>query len=303
MKATDTKTVPASRPGRAPAVLAVVLCTTIWGTTYVATKVVLPEIPPFTLAFFRFVIATAIMAPFAWKYWRTGHGRALPWKRLVLMGLTGVALYFMFQNLGLVYTTASAAALIQGAIPAITILLAGVFLKERLGLWRVSGVSLSVAGVVLIVLASEQSGGAPAPLLGNLLMLGSSLAWGVYTITGKVVHESFPSLLTTAISTAVGTLFLLPPFLGEIFLQGFGPVSPAVWLNVFYLGAVASGLTFILWNYGLQALDAGETGNYINLVPVVAVASAVLLLGEPVRTPQVLGGLLVLAGVYLTGRR
>jgi drug/metabolite transporter (DMT)-like permease len=102
---------------------------------------------------------------------------------------------------------------------------------------------------------------------------------------------------------AFGTLFLLPAAGAEMALSGFGPVSPGGWLSVLFLGVAGSGGSFFCWNAALRRMDASEASIYINLVPVITVASAALMLGETIGPAQMMGGALVILGVYLASKQ
>jgi len=149
------------------AILAMVAVMLIFGFTFIATKVALREVRPFTLALLRFCIASALLLSllgFARRAIELQKG--LPWGRLGLMGLMGVTIFFLLQNLGLVYTTASEASLILGSIPILTVGLSALFLKERLSLSRAIGALVSGVGVALVVLGGG-GGVGRGSLLGN----------------------------------------------------------------------------------------------------------------------------------------
>lgn len=274
----------------------------IWGLTFAPSKVALAEMGPFTLASLRFLLALAVVGAVALPQVRQVSFRRLPWSTLALLGLTGIALFFGFQNLSLARTSATDAGLIAGAVPAITAALSAIVLRERVSPIRVAGIATSILGVAAVVLASGASG-EPGSLAGNLLMLGAALSWGVYTLVNKSVGGKLPEVLLLAITMAFGSLFLLPLTVAEIASGGFGPVSTAGWFSVVFLGLAGSGASFFCWNAALRRMDASEAAIYINLVPVITVVSAALMLGERIVSAQLLGGALVVLGVYLAGKQ
>lgn len=284
------------------AIRSLLLVMLIWGSAFVVTKAVETEVPPLLLALLRFVLASAILIPLT--HVRGGLSllpRPLPFGILAAMGLTGVSLYFATSNLALIYATASDAALIQGSIPAVTAILAVLFLGERFDRGRGMGIGTSLVGVALVVLAGHPAGDAPNRLLGDLLMLGSVLAWSLYTVLGKRLEDASQTAVT-AYSTLLGTLFLLPVGLVDLAIHPPPTVSLAGWLALIYLGTISSALSYLLWNHALPALDASQQANFLNLVPVVGVASAVLFLGEVLAPVQVVGGIFVLVGVWMAAR-
>ena len=279
--------------------IALILTAIIWGSALVVTKSLLQEIGPFTAAVLRFFIAWVILAPFAF---RQGYRLSLAVRpTFLLFGLTGIALYIAMTNVGLVYTAASSAALVQAAIPAVTTLLSVLLLKERVSRRQLLGIGLSIAGLLLVTgLNMNQTGS--APLVGNLFIFGGVLAWAVYTVQGKKLVSTFPWLVITTASISAGMLFLLPFAIGELWLQGMPHLRADGLFELLYLGAASSALGYALWNYGLRFLDASEAAPYINLIPVVGLLLSVILLHEPLSLIQAVGGALTLFGVWLSNR-
>ena len=273
----------------------------IWGLTFVPSKVALSEMGPFTLAVLRFGVALVILLPLVtpWRLRPLDLAR-LPWRTLMALGLTGVAIYFGFQNLGLARTSATEAGLISGSVPAVTAALSAIMLRERLRVSRIAGIGGSMAGVAVMLVGSSPNGG--GSLSGDLLMLVSAAAWAVYTLLNKKTTGTVPDGLMLVSTIAFGALFLAPAALFEVATAGFGPVSSTGWLSVIFLGAGGSAAAFFCWNAALSRLDASEASTYINLVPLVSVISAALVLGERPTLSQLLGGALVIAGVYMAGR-
>lgn len=262
------------------------------------TKVLLEEADPFAVTAARFLIGFAVLAPFAY---RQGFRMGLAVKpTFVLFGLTGVVLYFGLQNLGLVFTSAGNAALIQAGVPAAAAVLAYFFLRERISARRLSGIALSVAGVILVS-GADPSGGGLRTLLGNALIVGSVVSYGAYAVQGKALRSirEYPAAVTTAASFAAGLMILVPLAAGEALFVGTPELSARGWAALLYLGVVASALTLFLWNYALRYVEASAAAVYINLIPVVGLLFA-LALGEKASLLQVLGGIVAVSGVLLS---
>jgi len=279
--------------------IALILTAIIWGSALVVTKSLLQEIGPFTAAVLRFFIAWVILAPFAF---RQGYRLSLAVRpTFLLFGLTGIALYIAMTNVGLVYTAASSAALVQAAIPGVTTLFSVLLLKERVSRLQLLGIGLSIAGLLLVTGINMHQTGS-APLVGNLFIFGGVLAWAVYTVQGKKLVSTFPWLVITTASISAGMLFLLPFAIGELWLQGMPHLRADGLFELLYLGAASSALGYALWNYGLRFLDASEAAPYINLIPVVGLLLSVILLHEPLSLIQAVGGALTLFGLWLSNR-
>jgi drug/metabolite transporter (DMT)-like permease len=288
------------RSGRASAIALLLLTVSIWGSTFVVTKAVIGEMPPFLLALTRMVIASAFLLAISGPSLGLPLlPRPIPWARLALMGLTGVTIFYLGFNLALANTSASASALLQGAVPVFTALLAIPFLGERVGPRRWVGIVASLVGVAVVVLLGSGGGDAPHPLLGDLFMLMAVLAWCVYTIVGKRL-EHVSALAVTTYSSVFGTIFLVPFGAYDLIVRPPTAINLAGWLGVVYLAIAAGALTSLLWNRALHVLDAGQVANFINLVPVLGVAAAAIFLGEPILPAQLAGGALVLFGVWLS---
>jgi drug/metabolite transporter (DMT)-like permease len=253
------------------------------------------------LAFLRFALASLVLYPFFHREReRQENPEPIPWSCLSLLGLTGAFLYFALQNYGLFYTSVSAGSLIQGAIPAVIALFSVVFLGERIDAFRGIGIFLAIAGVAAIVVLGGEVDvtGGSRPILGNLMMFGSCLAWGAYTMLNKRLNLTISPVTATLATFLYGMLFMLPLVIYE--LWGFSlALDWTTVLNLLYLGMVAMPLPIFLWNYALLYYDASEAGLYINLIPVFSVISAMLFLAERVNAGQVLAGLVVILGVLV----
>jgi drug/metabolite transporter (DMT)-like permease len=289
-------------------VLMLLLTMIVWGSTFVVTKGINEQVPPFTLAFARVAIGALILMPFLLLRPAAAAGEpqaparsALPWVTISLMGLIGVALYYAVFNWSLMLTSASQGALVQSCIPAMTALVAVVWLRERASVMRWLGIGLTMVGVV-IVFSGSGGDGAAGSVLGNLLMFVTTILWGIYTSLAKRVADVDPRVVTAGIAV-VGALLLLPMAIVEIAAEGIPQVGAMGWLGIVYLGTTASGLAYLLYNAALKHMDASHVGVYTNLIPIVGVLSGVIVLGEPLSLRAVIGGCIVLAGVWLTGLR
>ncbi len=281
--------------GRRLAVFALLLAMALWGSVFVATKEVMGEAGPFTVAAARFAIGFAVLLPLAR---REGFRARLVFSpTYLLFGFTGVFLAYGLQNLALVLTSAGSAALVMAMQPAAIVLMGMLILRERLPTGRLLGIGLAIAGV-LLVSGVTFAGGGPDALLGNALMAGSILAYGAYATQGRVLGANQPAVLITAAGFATGLMFLLPFVAGEFYLYGVPKLGVGSWLVLLYLGVSTTAATFLLWNYALRHLEAGAAGLYFSLIPVTGLAFAVLL-GGSVGLLEIVGGSLAISGVLV----
>lgn len=276
----------------------------IWGSTFVVTKGVNDQVGPFALAFVRVAIGAAVLLACAFVRQARGGSHspwsALPWGTMITMGLVGVVLYYAVFNYSLVYTSASQGALVQSCIPAMTALVAVVWLREQASVMRWTGIALSMVGVLIVFSgAAAQTG--DASLLGNVLMFVSAVLWGIYTSMAKRV-ANFDPLQVTAGIIGASVVLLLPLAAFEVVADGMPSVNLKGWLGMAYLGAGASGIGYMLYSAALKHIDASEAGVYTNLIPIVGVVTGVML-GDPLSLRAILGGMVVLVGVWLTSRQ
>ena len=272
----------------------------IWGSSFAVTKNSVKAVPPIFFALLRMTVASVLLLTVA--QFRGGTSkipRPVPWIIIGLMGLTGTCLYYICFNISLLYTTASVGALIQSFIPIVTALLALVFLKERLSVKSMLGIAISITGVLLIIFMAGPNEKAKNPFPGNMLMLASVFIWAIYTILAKRIAHIDP-IVVTAYSIAIGTLLLIPATFFELAGKPFPKIAAQTWFGAIYLGAISSAIGLLLYNRSLKHLSASETSSFLNLMPVIAVITAVIFLGETLTLWQVGGGVLVLTGVFIS---
>lgn len=283
-----------ANPGPAALILAMI----IWGGTMVVTKSLLTGMGPATLLAVRFGVAFLCLVPFAY---RAGFRlRDVVRREFLLFGVTGIVLHNGLETVGLRYTSAGSAAMVIGAIPAVTLVLSRLFLREALSFYRVAGVVLSVAGVALV--SKPPAGDGALQLAGNLLVFGGVLAWGIYTIQGKKMSLRVPAIVGTTAGTGASLLFLVPGAVVESWDTGVPAMGMSDVTALLYLGLGASAAAYALWNFALDHVDASVAAPYVNLVPIIGLVLAVML-GESMTPLDAAGGAVVAAGVWLSTSR
>ena len=289
--------------GRTAGILAGLAAAAIWGGMYVVTKYVLAFVPPLTLVLMREVIGAAtLFAIVAVTRIRLVERR--DFKLVGLLGFVGLFLSIVSQYVGTDLSNAANGALITSATPAFLVLFARPILGERLTSWRIAGLVLATAGVLLTVLA----GGPPDPTagrnppLGNVLLLVAALTWALYSALGRLAADRYPVVVTTAYATGIGALFtaLCVPF--ELSTTPIASPPPLAWLGVLYLGVVSTAGAFYLWNKSIALLGAGLPALLFFAQPVVGGLLGALLLGERLDVPFFVGGGLIALGVLVTAR-
>lgn len=276
----------------------------IWATTFVVSATALATTSPAVLTVLRFALGAAVLVLLAVRRGRLGRVLRVP--VTVVLGLTGVAAYYGLQNLGLLYTSAGTAALLQAVLLVATAALAAIVLREQVAVGTLVGLVLATAGVVLVASAGARVD------RGAVLVVAGVLAYAVYTVLLRRLGggASFQAAGTNTVSTAdpvvlaAGTavwgLVLLVPWQAWELAAGRSqlPVGTAAISATLYLGVVASGGTLLLWTYGAGRTPASVSGVLTAAIPALGYALAVLT-GEQPTWSKTVGGILAVAGVVL----
>lgn len=295
-----TALAPEARRGRSLGYLALVGATLSWAGNYLLGVIAVAETDPVSLTWLRWVIAVVPLFLIAQAIERPRWREVLrSWPRLALLGAIGVAGYNLLLYAALETETPFQLSLINAFNPALIAIAAVVFLGARLG-WRgIGGIVLALAGVLWIVTA-----GRPLtivehpPRIGSLIMVGAIVAWTAYTIIGRT-GPRLPPISAVAVQGAFVVVGLTP----VVLLQGLRlPETAAGAWSLAYIAVFPSIASYVLWNVALQRVPPAQAGVSLNLITVFT-AIATVLLGMAITAPQIVGGVLVLAGVVLAQER
>jgi len=290
--------------GRTAALLKVTVAVVAWGASFIATKVALREAAPLTVVWTRFllglpVLATAVLLR---REWGLVPKRDLGW--FALFGFIGITFHQWLQSNGLVTAQASTTAWIVATTPVFIALLSYFVLRERLRAVGLLGIGLAAAGVLLVVthgdLASLARGRFGEP--GDVLVLLSAPNWAVFSIISRRMLGAHPAGRMMLYVMVFGWAFTTPAFLAGPGVRDLAGLSPAGWTSIAFLGVVCSGVAYVFWYDALKALPAPQVGAFLYLEPLVAAAVAWAVLGEPVGWTSLLGGGVILLGVWLVSR-
>ncbi len=274
----------------------------IWGTTFISTKILLIDFTPVEILFFRFLIGYFVLLLVYSRPIRTKDFK----EELLFIsaGLCGVTLYFLIENIALIYTLASHVGVIVSIAPFFTAVLAHFFLEgEKLNASFMVGFSLALTGIVLIGL----NGNFLLQLnpIGDLLAFLAPAVWAVYSVLmRKISGLNHHNIGSTRKVFFYGLLFMLPVlFFNQINLgpDRFHKIENLT--NLLYLGLGASALCFVTWNRAVGILGAVKTSVYIYIVPVISVAASALILHEQITWATLAGTFLTLTGSYISERK
>ena len=284
-----------------PPRLGVLLAIVFWGVSFVATRAVVDRISPVALIFARAALGSLLLVAILTARRRAWLPPRSAWRSLALMGFIGVAFHQLLQAYALQLTTAVNTGWLIGLTPVWSAILAAVHLRERFPPRRVLGLVLGFVGAVLVVTRGELREGVLAlpSTRGDLMILASTMNWAVYTVVGHPVLKQLGALVATTCAMLVGWALLTVPFLFARAWTDFARLDAAGWLAVLFLGLCCSGLGYLWWYGALERIEAARVAAFLYLEPLVTLAAAVALLGEPVSATTIAGGLLLVGGVAL----
>ena len=279
------------------------------GSSVVAGKVMVAELPVFLASALRFGLALCILVPLVRR--REGGLPRISRRSWLLMGaqsLCGSFLFTVFLLYGLTHTGPSSAGIVTSTTPACMGLIAWLFLGDRPTIATGAGIVLSVMGVAVINLAGGMSGGQSGvtgddPALGNLMVLGAVFFESLFLLMRKTVPEPLSPLAVSTIISLFGLLWFLPMGVVEGLTTDLSSVGWVGWLSVVYYGVFVTVAAYLFWFAGITKVPASTAGVFTAIMPVSALVLSVLVLGEPVGWPQLAGCGCVLGGIVLISRR
>lgn len=276
------------------------LAVLIWGMTFIASKVLVGLLDPYWYIVIRFGLAWGCLFLFSPRPLALLPRREE--RKFIVCGVAGVTLYYIFQNVALLHSTASNTGVITASSPLFTALILWLFgRKVKLSPLFFVGFVLCFGGVAAI---SFSGGGAGLHLLGDTFALAAALAWGLYCVL--IVRAEACGLTSLQVTRKVffwGTLLTIPPALL------LGQPVPAVtftdgglmfWGNLLFVSLFSSALCYLFWGQATVLLGAVTTSVYLYLIPVVSVIGSALILHEPVNLVTVLAIAAILVGLVLS---
>lgn len=269
----------------------------LWGTSFAAMKAALAGFPPMAVVWIRMALGSLIFLPF-WRKVPKPEYRRGDWKWLVLLGLFEPCLYFLLEGYAINLTTSSQAGMVSAIVPLLVAAGAALFLKERLPLPAVIGIALSVGGVVVLSLAGSSAANAPAPALGNTLELMAMVSAAGYMLIAKRMSARYSPWLLTGLQSLMGALFFLPGALLSNPATWLAAPRSA-WIGALYLGCFVTLGGFGLYNMAVSRMPASRAAMSINLIPLIAVATGWLVLGEALTPLQGVACAAIVGGVVL----
>jgi drug/metabolite transporter (DMT)-like permease len=278
-------------------VLIAVLSSTFGGMAGAVTRFVVGSIDPVTIAAFRFGIGVAVLLPLALML-RSTFPRGRDWLGVAALGVMFFAVFFVFYNIALAFTTAARGALALSTLPLWTMVVAALLGAEPLTARKTLGVLIAVCGVAVALLA----GLAAAPQgawRGDLIMVAATLSMAFYNVWSRpfIARSSPLGFVTASMGAGAACLVTVAAFSGGFAVtQSFGAPQ---WAAVLYLGAFGGAAAFFLWVLALRMTTPTRVANTMTVNPIAASLLAAMLVAEPIGWNLVVGLIAVAAGIWL----
>jgi len=279
------------------AYLATLLGYSIFGFSFLFSKIALGLVSPFVLLSIRFLVAFGVLN----LLWLTGKCslslKGKPVGMLLLLGFVQPVLYFIFESYGISQTSASFSGVMIGLAPVVGLVFGVVFLKEKCTAFQVVCTLLSVVGVGMTT-----PGGFGASVTGFLLLLGAVVSAALFAILSRGVANHFSAFERTyvmfALGSAIFTVIALVQNRGNMEAALAGLRQPAFWGALGYLAVISSVCAFLLINYGLSYIPAGRALIFSNFTTVISVLAGILIMKDTFTPVQLLGIVIITASVF-----
>jgi len=273
-----------------------------WAGNAVLARALVGDFPPLALSFWRWTLAFVVIAPFAARsVWQHRAVIRQNFALLAWTSLLGVACYNSLQYLALQTSTAVNTTLIGASGPVITLLVGAAFFASGVARRRWVGAAISLIGVLWVIARGE-----PGNLLrlhfatGDLIMLAATLAWSVYTWLLTTRRPALPLTAFLAVQIAMGAAMILPFYVLEYLITRQSPaVTPTNLAALVYVVLLPSLAAYYCWDRGVARVGAVLPMYFVNLTPVFAACFSWIWLDDPIGVYHLVGGALILAGIYL----
>jgi drug/metabolite transporter (DMT)-like permease len=276
----------------------------VWGASFIATKVVLRDISPVTVVWLRFAMGVLILGIAVAARKQFALLNKNEWLYFAVLGFLGITFHQWLQSNALQTSEASTTAWIVSTTPVFMAILGWIVLKEKLGMIKIAGILLAFIGVLLVVYdgnlgaISLRSFGKP----GDILILISAVNWTVFSVLSRRGLKTHPASLMMFYVMLIGWLLTSILFFATEDVSEMGNLTINGWIAILFLGIFCSGLAYIAWYDALKALSTAQTGVFLYIEPLVAVVVAFFILREPITLASLIGGGVIILGVWLVNR-
>ena len=264
-----------------------IIAAALWGMSFPITKIGLQNVSPVLFAFLRYAIASLL---FIFLLFFTKNFYSIDTKKFVFLGIVAVTLPTILQNVGLKYTTAYITGFLQSTGPIYTVILAYIFLSEKINIYKILGILLAFVGVYLMV--RPEGGG---NLFGNLLVLSSAISYSIGGIIAKdLLNNGYKPLQIIAFSSIFGTIFLIPMIFFEKISFEYASIKYILFHAIF-----TTFIAYLLWYSAMEKMEVSKLSFFTYLIPLFSLISSHFLLQEEIKIATILAGFIAVLGVAI----
>ncbi|MBI5945740.1 MAG: DMT family transporter [Chloroflexi bacterium] len=277
----------------------------VWGASFIATKIAVGQISPIAVVWLRFAIGIPLILFAVVMRKQFAFPKGSEWLYFTLLGFLGISFHQWLQSNGLKTAQATTTAWIVSTSPAFIAILGWMILKEKLNLLQSSGIVLAMIGVLAVVSKGDLSTIAVGNFgtTGDFLILISSVNWAVVSILSRRGLRNHPSTLMTFWMMTIGWLITFAALLVNKSYTEIPQLDTRGWIAMIFLGIFTTGFAYIAWFDALSQLPAAQTGAFLFVEPLTSMVVAAVILNEQITLVSVLGGAVILFGIWLVNRK
>ena len=284
--------------------LLMLLMIVVWALAFPFIKISLEELSFINLTIMRFFVVcvafSVILLAKSKAFSKLHKKDVIP---IFLLGFIGVMVYHFGLNYGEQLVSPGAASLIIATIPVFILILAAIFLKERIQNIKLLGIIIALFGVIVISIWGKEDVSLEIEYVyAALAVLVAAIVGAFYTVTGKKLLSRYNALSLTVYAMLLGSLGLLP-FIRISLFEQVAQMSLTTWGAILFLGLFSTVIGYLLWYYALEIKTASEVSVYLYAIPVVATIASYFLLGDKITYMFILGGILVIVGLILVNKK
>ena len=280
--------------------------TLFWSGNFIVGKAAsLYEIPPFTLNFYRWLLAWLILMPFTFKEIIEKKKYILDNIKLIMaLGITSITFFNSIVYYSLNFTNVINGVLMISVIPVMIIFFSWVFKIEKTNIYQITGVIFSLLGVAVIITKAELN-----ILLdldfnkGDLWMVVAMFSWAIYSVLLKKKKHKLSQISLLEMIITMGLIFLFPIYFIEMKMGYHAILNTPFVLTLAYVVLFPSLISFLFWIKGIALIGANRSGIFLHLMPIFSVLMAIIIFKEKFMFFHFMGALLILIGILLSNKK
>lgn len=274
-----------------------VLAMLLYGSTFLAMKVILDDYPPVTMITIRMLFASITFLPFLFTTYKKIRIQKKDIKILLFMILAEPCLYFIFEGYALEHTTSSQAGIVNALEPVFITIGAAFILKERMPKVAYLGFVIAIIGSIFLSISAQATENAPNPLFGNMLEGLAIMLAALSIITTKYLMDKYPPFYLAGCQIIGGAIFFT---ILNYIMYGSLEIHTGTSLFILIYLALLTVVTYALYNFSMCSLSASKASPFLYLMPVFAMIFGWFFLDEILTKTQIIACFIIFFGIYLT---